>query len=173
MPWTVDRSQSKCEFLARHLRLTTVRGRFSSFEGKLEMDEQNPQASQVAGSVAMPSVDTRLGVRDANLRSRSFFDVKKYPKMSFRSTRIGPFEGHKFQVFGDLTIRDITRPVVFDVVDKGESKVASGRRRRAFEASLTLNRKDFGLRWNALLELGGIFVADKVKAILEIQFVEE
>ncbi len=173
MAWIIDPSQSKCEFLARHLRLTTVRGRFASFEGKLEMNEQNPQASQVAGSVDMPSVDTRLGVRDANLRSRGFFDVKRYPKMSFRSTRIGPFEGNKFQVFGDLTIRDVTRPVVFDVVDKGELKGTSGRRRHAFDASVKVSREDFGLHWNPLMELGGVFVADEVKAILEIQFVEE
>jgi polyisoprenoid-binding protein YceI len=173
MAWKVDSKQSKIEFLVTHLRLTTVRGRFTQFEGTLHMDEENPTSSDVEGTVDVASVKTGIGLRDSSLRAAGFFDVKRFPKMSFRSTRVGPFDGNRFQVHGDLTIRDITRPVVFDVVDKGEMSAVGGQRRHAFDAALVLNRKDFDLKWNPLMEFGGLLVADKINAVLEIVLLEE
>lgn len=171
MAWQVVPSESKVEFYIKHLMVTQARGRFESFEGTLNMDEENPQASFVEGSIDVASIRTGIGLRDSNLRSSAYFDVKKYPKMTFRSTRIGPFEGDRFQVFGDLTIKDTTRPVVFDIVNKGEGPAGKDGRRWTFHASLVLNRKDYGVYWNALTELFGLLLGDDVKAELELQMV--
>jgi polyisoprenoid-binding protein YceI len=172
MSWKVDPDNSSVEFSVQHLKVTTVRGRFESFEGTLAMDENAPQASSVEGSVSVASVKTGISPRDGSLRSAGFFDVERFPKMSFRSTRIGPVEGDNFRVFGELTIRDVTRDVVFDVANKGELPASGGKRRWGFSASIALNRKDFGLKWNPLMELGSLLVADDVAGSLEIQFVE-
>lgn len=173
MPWKVDLESSSVGFSIRHLKVSTVRGRFEGFEGTLVMDEENPQASSVEGSVDVASVTTGFSPRDSNLRSAGFFDVQRFPKMTFRSTRVGPFQEDNFKVYGELTIRDVTREVEFDVVNKGELPSREGRRSWGFGASIALNRKDFGLEWNPLMELGGLFVADEVAGSLEIQFQEE
>lgn len=173
MAWKVDPDQSSIEFLVTHLKVTRVRGRFESFEGSLVINEADPQTSSVEGSIDVASVKTGVSPRDANLRSAGFFDADGFPKMSFRSTRIGPLEGDNFKVFGELTIRDVTREVVFDVVNKGEVQGAEGKRRWAFSASIALNRKDFGLKWNPLMELGGLLVEDGVAGTAEIEVVEE
>ncbi len=173
MAWIVDPEQSRVEFLARHLRVTEVRGRFQSFEGTLEMDEDNPQASSVAGTVEVAGLKTGISMRDSNLLGAGRFDAKRFAKMHFRSTQVGDFEGDTFKVYGDLTIKDITRPVVFDVVNRGEMPPKDGKRRWAFGASIVLNRKDFDIKWNSLMEAGGVFVGDEVKGELEIQFVLE
>ena len=174
MAWKVDPKLSKIEFQVKHLKVTTVRGQFANFEGTLHMDEETPPASQVEGIVEGASVNTGLGLRDLSLKAASFFDVKQFPHMHFRSTEIGPFEGDdRFKVHGDLTIRDVTRPVVFHVEDKGELPPVAGRRRRAFEASLVLNRKDYDLKWPLLQELGGLLVEDRVEGVLDIHLLEE
>ena len=173
MSWKVDPDQSSIEFLVKHLMVTNVRGRFESFRGTLAMEEGNPQESYVEGSVDVASVKTGVSPRDSNLRSAGFFDAQGFPEMSFRSTRIGPLEGDEFKVYGELTIKDVTRKVEFNVVNKGEMPVESGSRRWAFSANIALNRKDFGLEWNPLMELGGLLVADDVVGIAEIEVVEE
>ena len=173
MSWKVDSDQSSIEFLVKHLMVTNVRGRFESFEGTLVMEEGNPQESSIEGSVDVASVKTGISPRDSNLRSGGFFDAQGFPKMSFRSTRIGPLKGDRFKVYGELTIKDVTREVEFDVVNKGEMPAANGNKRWAFCASIALNRKDFGLKWSPLMELGGLLVADDVAGTAEIQVVEE
>jgi polyisoprenoid-binding protein YceI len=173
MAWKVDRENSRIAFAVKHLRLTTVRGRFHRFSGFIHIDEENPQKSLVEGAVDAASVRTGIGPRDQSLKAPSFFDVGLFPKMTFRSTRIGPFEGNRFPVYGELTIRDVTREEVFEVIDRGELPPAGGRRRWAFEARIALNRKDYGLKWNPLLELGGLLVGDEVKGLAEIQVVQE
>lgn len=170
--WSVDPDRSKIEFTIRHFMVTKVRGRFTSCEGALTMDEENPQASFIEGTVEIDSLKTGISLRDRNVRSAGFFNAKRFPQMSFRSTRIGPFEGNSFQVYGDLTIKDTTRPVAFDVLDKGDMPPENGRRRRSFDASITLNRKDYGLKWNPLVELGGLLVGDEVNGTIEIQMVQ-
>ena len=173
MSWKVDPSSSSIEFSIQHLMVTTVRGRFESFDGTLVMDEKDPQASSVEGSVDVASVETGVSPRDNNLRSAGFFYADRFPSMTFRSTRIGPLEGDAFKVHGELSIRDVTQEVVFDVTNKGELPATGSERRWGFSASIALNRKDFGLKWNPLMELGGLLVADDVAGSLEIQFVEE
>ncbi len=173
MAWKVDPKQSKIEFLVQHLKLATVRGRFTQFEGTLQMNEEDPPSSYVEGTIDVASIGTGIGMRDNDLKSRRRFDAKSYPKMSFRSTRVGPFDGNRFQVHGDLTIKDITRPVVFDLVDKGDLPPAGGQRRHAFDATLVVNRKDFDLTWSPLMELGGLLVGEKIDGVLEIVLLEE
>lgn len=173
MAWKVDPTHSKIEFSVRHLQVTTVRGHFESFEGTLEMDADNPTASTVVGTVDVASVRTPLAPRDRNLRSAAFFDAKRFPKMRFRSTQIEALSEDQFKVSGEMTIRDITREVVFDAVSKGEMATEKGKRRWAFEASITLNRKDFGLQWHPLIETGGLAVDDLVHGTIEIQMVQE
>jgi polyisoprenoid-binding protein YceI len=173
MAWRVDPEGSKIEFLVQHLRVTTVRGRFESFEGTLEMNEEEPEASSVAGTVDVASIKTGISMRDSNLRGRGRFDAGRFPRMSFRSTRIEDFKGVHFQVYGDLTIKDITRPVMFDVFNKGELPAKDGKRRWAFGASILVNRKDFDIKWNAFFEAGNVFVRDEVKGELVMLFVQE
>jgi polyisoprenoid-binding protein YceI len=173
MAWLVDPAQSKIEFSVRHLKVSTVRGQFASFEGRLVLNEGAPEASTAEGAVDVASVHTPLAPRDQNLRSAAFFDAQRFPKMRFRSTRIEPLPGEKFEVYGEMTIRDVTREVVFDVVNKGELPAAQGKRRWAFGASITLNRKDFGLQWHPLIEIGGLAVDDMVHGAIEILAVQE
>lgn len=173
MAWKIDPKLSTIEFLVKHLQVTTVRGRFTSFQGMLHMDEETPPDSHVEGSVDVASIKTGIGLRDASVRGGGFFDANRYPQMSFRSTRVGPFQGNRFDVHGDLTIRNVTRPVVFSVVDKGELPAVDGRRHRAFDANLVINRKDFGLEWNPIQEMFGLLVSDRVEGLLDIHVVEE
>lgn len=173
MAWKVDATQSKIEFSVRHFKVTTVRGHFGSFEGTVTIDEENPQASSVEGTVNVNTLSTGISPRDANLRSAAFFDAKRFPRMSFRSTRLGDMEGKSFKVYGEMTIRDVTREVVFDAVDKGDMPAIQGKRRRAFGASIVLNRKDFDLEWNPLIETAGIAVSDEVRGTMEIQVMED
>jgi polyisoprenoid-binding protein YceI len=173
MSWKVDPANSRIGFSVQHFKFTTVRGHFESFAGTLEMDEGNPPASFVEGTVETTSVKTGISPRDSNLRSKTFFDASRFPRMSFRSTRIEALPGGAFKVYGELTARDITREVVFDVANRGEMPAGGGGRRWAFEASTVLNRKDFDLQWHPLVETGGLAVGDEVKGTIEIQFVEE
>ena len=173
MAWKVDPEQSKIEFLVKHLQVTTVRGRFTEFEGTLHMDEENPPESRVEGSVQVASVKTGIGLRDASVRGRGFFDANRHPRISFRSTRVGPFQDNRFDVHGELTIRDVTRPVVFHIVDKGELPAVDGRRRHAFSATLVLSREDFDLKFPPIQEMFGLLVGDRVEALLDMRFVED
>jgi polyisoprenoid-binding protein YceI len=172
MAWQVDPDRSSIEFLVRHLMITTVRGRFTSFEGFIDINEDDPQSSYAEGAVDTASINTGISLRDSNLKGAGRFDVKRYPKMTFRSTRIGPFEDGRFDVQGDLTIKDITRPVVFHAVDKGQRTGPQGKRRWAFEGTITINRKEFDIRWMPLMELGGVLVGDEIQGLLQIEVVE-
>ncbi|HSJ54904.1 MAG TPA: YceI family protein [Anaerolineae bacterium] len=176
MPWKVDPANSEVRFLVKHFRLTTVRGRFRTFEGTLDMNEENPQASLVEGTVDTATISTGIRPRDADLRRRNRFNVRDFPKMSFKSTRIGPFEGNRFKVYGNLTIKGITKPVEIDVVDKGELSPVKGepaRRRHAFEARTQVNRKDFDIKWFPLAEIGSIPVAENIDIVCNMQFIKE
>lgn len=176
MPWKVDPNNSEVLFFVKHFRLTTVRGRFKKFEGTLDMNEENPQASSVEGTVDTATISTGIAPRDMDLRRRNRLNVRDFPQMTYKSTRIGPFEGNRFQVFGDLTIKGITRPVVFDVEDKGELSPVKGMpgwRRHAFEARTRVNRKDFDIKWFPLAEIGSIPVAENIDVVCKMQFIKE
>ena len=168
--YSIDKAHSEVTFQVRHL-LTRVRGRFSDFNGTIEFDEENPERSLVDVAVQAASIDTNERDRDAHLRSADFFDVEKIPVLTFRSTDIQHKAGDRFAVTGDLTIHGVTRSVSFDVLFLGKAKDPWGNERIAFEAGTTVNRKDFGLTWNAALETGGFLVGDDVKISLSVQAV--
>jgi polyisoprenoid-binding protein YceI len=170
MAWKVDPDRSKIEFLVKHLQVTTVRGRFESFGGTLDMNEEDPPASSVEGWVDTASIGTGIGPRDSDLRRPGRFSVKQYPKMTFKSTRVGDFEGDTFKVYGDLTIKDITRPIVIDIVNKGEVPISRDERRWAFGATFEVNRKDFDIQWNVLMDL---LVGEEIRGDLDLEFVQE
>ena len=168
--YTIDKAHSEVTFQVRHL-LTKVRGRFSDFEGTIEYDEQHPEQSSVNATIKAASIDTNESDRDNHLRSADFFDVEKNPALTFTSRSITRKGTSGFDLTGDLTIHGVTRPVTFDVSFLGKAKDPWGNERIAFEADVTINRKDYGLNWNAALETGGFLVGDEVKVSLSVQAV--
>jgi polyisoprenoid-binding protein YceI len=173
MSWKLDPSHSTIEFSVKHMMITTVRGAFTSFDGTLQLDEQNPAASHIEGTVDVASINTNESQRDDHLRSADFFDAENYPQMSFRSTHVEHSGGDNFKLYGDLTIKDVTREVVFDVVNEGQGQDPWGNQRWGFSAATKLSRKDFGLTWNVALETGGWLVGDEVKVAIELQLVQQ
>jgi polyisoprenoid-binding protein YceI len=166
--YDIDKAHSEAIFQVRHL-LTKVRGRFSDFAGTIEFDEQNPENSRVNFTVQTGSVDTNQPDRDTHLRSADFFSVEEFPTLTFRSTRITRRGENQFDVAGDLTMHGVTRSVVLPVDYLGKATDPWGKEKLAFEAEVTLNRKDFGLTWNAALETGGFLVGDEVRVNISIQ----
>jgi len=168
--WTIDPSHSTVEFVAKHMMITTVKGRFAEFTGTIVADEENLAGSSVDVTMQTASIDTRSEQRDGHLRSADFLDVENYPEVTFRSTRV---EGTKeeFKLTGDLTIRGVTRPITLDVTFGGEGKDPWGGTRASFSAHGKFDRRDFGLTWNVALETGGILVSNEVKINIEAQVV--
>jgi len=170
--WTIDASHSEVGFAVKHLMISTVRGRFASVSGAVEFGEGDYADASVVVTIDAASIDTREEKRDAHLRSADFFDVEKFPALTFKSRRVQAMKGDTFQLVGDLTIRDITREVVLDVEVAGFQKDPWGNQKAGFSASTKVNRKDFGLTWNAALETGGVLVADEIKISLDVQLLQ-
>jgi polyisoprenoid-binding protein YceI len=166
--YAIDKTHSEAAFQVRHL-ISKVRGRFADFDGAIEFDEEQPAQSSVTFTIQAASIDTATPDRDAHLRSEDFFAVDKYPTVTFVSTRITPRGKDEFEVAGNLTMRGVTKAIVIPVAYLGKATDPWGNRKVAFEAELTLNRKDFGLNWNAAIEAGGFLVGDEVKVSLSIQ----
>jgi len=170
--YRIDRSHSEAGFQVRHL-LTRVRGHFAEFDGTVEFDAQNPAASRVDVRINAASIDTGEPARDNHLRSADFFDVENHEALTFTSTAIRPIGSDRYEVAGDLTIRGVSRPVTLEAVYLGHATDPWGNERIAFEAETTVNRKDYGLNWNAVLETGGFLVGDEVKISLSVQAVRQ
>jgi polyisoprenoid-binding protein YceI len=168
--YKIDKSHSEAIFQVRHL-LTKVRGRFSDFEGSIDFNEASPEQSSVNLTIQATSIDTAEQDRDKHLRTADFFDVENHPAITFRSKRIVDKGGGNFDVIGDLAIHGVTKEVTLPVTHLGKAKDPWGNERLGFEAETTINRKDFGLSWNAALETGGFLVGDEVKIQLQIQAV--
>jgi polyisoprenoid-binding protein YceI len=166
--YVIDPSHSEVAFTVRHL-VTKVRGRFSEFEGTIQFDPEHPDRSSVNFTVQTASVDTSAPDRDAHLRSADFFHIEKFPTMTFTSTTVTPASGDTFTVTGPLSIRGVVKEVTLPVSYLGTQKDPWGNQKAGFETEVTLNRKDFGLTWNAALETGGFLVGDDVKVALTIQ----
>lgn len=171
MSWYIDPAHTQVEFSVKHMMIATVRGRFAKFSGEILVSDQDLLKSSVVGSVEAASIDTHDANRDAHLRSADFFDAETYPVLSFRSTAIQKVSGERYQVTGQLTIKDVTREVVFDVSDEGRGKDPWGNLHWGFSASTSINRKDFGLNWNVALEAGGWLVGDTVKISADVELV--
>lgn len=164
----IDQAHSEVAFSVRHL-LSRVRGRFADFEGTIQFDDAQPEQSSVTFAAQTASIDTNQKDRDAHLRSDDFFAADRFPTLTFASTRIVHQGGERYTVEGDLTIRDITRRLVLPVDFLGKAMDPWGNEKAAFELELTINRKDFGLNWNAALEAGGFLVGDDVKIHIALQ----
>ena len=171
MPWQIDASHSHVGFSVKHMMIATVRGEFKSYTGTLELDTNDVTQSVITGEIDVASIDTREEKRDEHLRSADFFDAATYPKMTFASRRIERLEGNEYRIVGDLTIRGITREVVLDAEYAGIHKDPWGNTRTGFSLSGQIDRKDFGLSWNAALETGGVLVGEKIKLTLDIEAV--
>jgi polyisoprenoid-binding protein YceI len=171
--WNLDPIHSVAEFKVKHMMISNVKGQFTALEGTLNLNESDLTNSYVEASAEAASVSTRDAQRDAHLKSADFFDAEKFPTLSFKSTRISRVEDGELAVTGDLTIHGVTRNVIFTV--EGPTSPAKdpwGNTRMGLSATTKINRKDFGLNWNAVLETGGILVGDEVTITLDVQFVK-
>ena len=166
--FAIDKTHSEAAFQVRHL-ITKVRGRFTDFSGAIEFNADQPAQSKVSFAIQAASIDTNTPDRDAHLRSDDFFAVEKFPTVNFESTAITAAGGSDYKVAGNLTMRGVTKPIVIPVTLLGTAVDPWGNEKLAFEGEVTINRKDYGLNWNAALEAGGFLVGDEVKISLTIQ----
>ena len=170
--WNIDPTHSTAEFAVKHMMVSTVKGRFKSLSGGVTVNEADPTRSVIDAAIDVASVDTGAEQRDEHLRSDDFFNAAQYPQITFRSTRIvGKDDDWKLE--GDLTIRDVTRPVVLDVEFEGRAPDAYGGERAGFIATTKIRRSEFGVSWNGLIEAGGVAVSDTVKITLNIEVVRQ
>jgi polyisoprenoid-binding protein YceI len=170
--FNIDPSHSQVGFAVKHLVISTVRGQFAKYEGKVAVDDADPTRSTVEATIDVASLDTRVADRDAHLKSPDFFDVAKYPTMTFKSTKVAKAGKDKLAVTGDLTLHGVTKPVVLEVATSPEVKGMFGETRRAFAATTKIDRKAFGLAWNKVVEAGPA-VGDEVTITLELEAVKD
>jgi polyisoprenoid-binding protein YceI len=172
--WNLDTEHTEVGFRVRHMMVAYTKGNFRKFHGTVEFDDRAPQDTKIDVTIDAASVDTNNAKRDEHLKSADFFDVAKFPTLRFVSTRATPTGAGGLKVDGQLTLRGVTKPVVLDVSELGEpTKDPWGGVRRGATAKAKLNRKDFGLMWNAALEAGGVAVGDEVQIVLEIELVQQ
>lgn len=170
--WSFDPVHSNVEFVVRHMMVSKVRGEFGHVEGFLEFDEENPENSAVEASIDVSTINTGATDRDNHLRSADFFDVENHPTMSFKSTKIEVTSENAGKITGDLTIRGVTKEVTFDVEYFGQGPSPFGDIRAGFEGTAKINREDFGLMWNQVLESGGVLVSKDVIIEINLQAVK-
>lgn len=170
--WQIDPAHTDVGFAVKHMMISTVKGRFADVSGTVIIDEADPAGSSVDVTIGAGSVDTRQEQRDAHLRSADFFDVEKYPTLTFRSRRVESVGKGELRVVGDLTIRDVTREVVLETSDEGRGGDPWGQQRAGFSAKTVIDRRDFGLTWNTALETGGILVGNDIRISLEVEAVK-
>jgi polyisoprenoid-binding protein YceI len=171
--WNIDPAHSVAEFKVKHMMISNVKGQFSGISGTLSLDENDVTNSKIESHIDAASINTREAQRDAHLKSADFFHVENFPKLSFTSTRVTRRGDDELEVEGDLTIRGVTRKVRFAVEGPtAAGKDPWGNTRIGVSATTKINRKDYGLTWNAALETGGILVGDEVTITLDLQFIK-
>ncbi|WP_373998053.1 YceI family protein [Bdellovibrio bacteriovorus] len=174
MKFQIDPSHSTANFSIKHMMIAKVHGGFEKMSGTLEFDAANPAASKVEATIEAASINTREPQRDAHLKSADFFDVEKFPTITFKSKSVKVAGEGELKVLGDLTIHGVTKEVNLDVEGPtAEMKDPWGNIKVGISATTKINRKDFGLTWNAALETGGILVGDDVTISLDVQFVKQ
>lgn len=171
--WNLDPAHSAAEFKVKHMMISNVKGQFSAISGKLALDEADPANSRVEATIDAASLSTHDAQRDAHLKSADFFDVEKFPTLTFKSTSVQRTGRDELAVAGDLTIHGVTKPVVFTVEGPTPpGKDPWGNTRVGLSAVTKINRKDFGLSWNSALEAGGVLVGEDVTITLDVQFLK-
>jgi polyisoprenoid-binding protein YceI len=173
MAWVIDPAHSEIQFSAKHLMISTVRGRFNAFSGTIDADETNPTAATVEVQIDASSLVTGEERRDTHLRSADFLDVEKFPFLTFKSTHVERIDETHGKLYGELTIRDITKPVVLSVEYAGQAKTPWGTTSAGFNAQTKINRKDWNLNWNVALETGGWLVGDTITINIELELVKQ
>ena len=172
--WTIDQAHTLIEFSIKHLMISTVKGRFNSFNGAITFDPNDFTTGSVEVTIDVASINTGVDQRDAHLRTSDFFEVEKYPTITFRSTRVEHVDEDEYHLYGDLTMRGITKQVRLDVTHEGQIKDPMGATQRVgFTATTNLLRKDFGLTYGAVLETGGVALGDKVKVEVHLEAVQQ
>jgi polyisoprenoid-binding protein YceI len=170
--YTLDPAHTRIGFVARHAMVTKVRGAFNEFEGTATIDGTNPAVSHVQVAINAASIDTRNAQRDEHLRSNDFLAMAEYPQITFTSTSVSQTGGDTFEVTGDLTIKGVTNTITVPFDFEGAAKDPFGNERVGFEGAVTINRKDYGITWNAALETGGVLVSEKVTLEFEISAIK-
>ena len=170
--YTLDPAHTRIGFVARHAMVTKVRGSFNEFEGTAVLDGADPANSRVQVTINAASIDTRNAQRDEHLRSNDFLAMQEYPQITFSSTGVRQVDDTTFEVTGDLTIKGVTKPITIPFTFEGAAKDPFGHLRAGFEGSVTINRKDYGITWNAALETGGVLVSDKVTLEFEVSAIK-
>jgi polyisoprenoid-binding protein YceI len=166
--YSIDPTHSRIGFVARHAMVTQVRGSFNEFEGSGYFDAENPSASNLQLTIQAASIDTRNADRDGHLKSNDFFDMEAYPTISFASTSVEQVDDENYRVSGGLTIKGVTKPVTVDFEYAGTAVDPYGNLRLGLEGKTTVNRKDWGVNWNAALDTGGVLVGEKVTLEFEV-----
>ncbi|WP_432559611.1 YceI family protein [Granulicoccus sp. GXG6511] len=169
--YTIDPSHTEIGFVTRHAMVTKVRGSFNDISGTAST-EAGLQNAKIEVNIQVASVDTRNADRDAHLRSADFFDVEQFPAITFASTEVVAADDETLRVTGDLTIKDVTRPVTIDFEYNGAATDPFGNERVGLEGQIQVNRKDWGLTWNAALETGGVLVSEKVTLVFEVSAIK-
>jgi polyisoprenoid-binding protein YceI len=170
--WTLDPAHTRIGFVARHAMVTKVRGSFNEFEGTAVLDGANPANSHAEVTIKAASIDTRNAQRDEHLRSNDFLAMQEHPEITFTSTGARQVDDTTFELTGDLTIRGVTKSVTIPFTFEGAAKDPFGNLRAGFEGSVAINRKDWGVTWNAALEGGGVLVSDRVTLEFEISAIK-
>jgi polyisoprenoid-binding protein YceI len=171
--WDIDVGHSAIHFWVRHMVISKVHGRFAKWSGAIELDPQDLARSSVAVRIDAASIDTQVADRDAHLRSPDFLDVAKYPELAYVSRKVESLGGGALRITGDLTLHGVTREVVLEGEYAGTGKDPWGNERAGFSAKAAIDRKAFGLAWNAALETGGVLVGEKVEISIELEAVKK
>ncbi len=171
--WAIDPTHSEIGFKVKHMMFTNVSGKFNAFEASIENEDDQFDTSVVSFSAEVNSVDTNNADRDNHLRSADFFDVEQFPKISFKSTGIKKINEGQFKVSGDLTIKDVTQNITLDAEYSGLMKDPWGNTKAGVSLNGKINRKEFGLTWNAALETGGVLVGEDIKLTAEVQLIKQ
>ncbi len=171
--WVLDLQHSHFEFSVKHMMISTVKGSFDKADATIELDPEDLTTASFRVSIDVASINTREKDRDAHLRSADFFDVEKYPTIEFVSKRVVPKGGNEYTLVGDLTIHGVTKEIELALTFEGQGKDPWGNERVGFSAEGKLNRKDFGLVWNAALETGGVLVGEQVKLSIQVEAIKQ
>lgn len=173
MNWLIDHTHTHLGFSVKHMMVTTVRGHFKEYRGTVELDPSDLTTAKIVGEIDVLSIETGVQQRDDHLRTSDFFDAPNHPHIRFESTRIAAKGDGEYLVHGNITIRGVTQPITFDAEFHGVAKNPWGKTVAGLSARATLNRKDFGVNYNAVLEAGGVAVGEKVKLEIEAELIAD